>query len=655
MANKDRIEVEIFIDDKQADRVLAENKSKFDSFADGVGDKLGVSMSAGLAGIAAAAGTAALAAAGVFAKLVKDASDYGSIINDASQKTGLAAESISALKFNAEAAGSSLDQVTAGIAKFAKTQDPLTDLDTALDTVFKRIADARPGIEQITVAQDAFGKSGADLIPVILQAGGSFAEMKAEAERLGLTLSGDAAQAADDFGDAMGTISAQAQNAAATFALEFTPQITDGLQSISDFLADNKAVWEEWGERVSNILIGTKALIAAVPLPERLAGAAGQGAQTAGASLLLGPLYPLLQALEQVGSFVDGGAAQSILDAEKQIEKNKRLLANATRGRSPDDEPGIKGTGLAFTADEKWREANKKYFAEFQAGIKASNEAQRAADRAAEKAAKDAEAAKKRMIDESIKAAKEWAQYVKNAQTTIADTFANTSDNPFVRIWSDQERAIERVVAATGRLKGGITANLIELIKGKSAAAEFGQSLSNSLKAAGLRTAAANIANGSVEDEARRRLFANYSSPEAREAAFQNEVRRLTEDRQRRELEDQMRIINAGRSPGESAEIARQRNQAIIAATQGLNGSQLGSLKSDAVNARLDEARALEREKTEAKKLKEEEVAVLKELSKQLGTGAIVDVKVDNRVPDLATVQTANSAATNRRYPEQQR
>ncbi|MEO8650602.1 MAG: hypothetical protein ABI539_15675, partial [Acidobacteriota bacterium] len=92
--------------------------------------KLGGSAGAAFGGLgapAAIAGTAVLAvgAAAVSTgvalfNLTKEASDFGSEIFDASKKTGLHAEALSAMKFAADQSGASLEQITGGIAKFTK-------------------------------------------------------------------------------------------------------------------------------------------------------------------------------------------------------------------------------------------------------------------------------------------------------------------------------------------------------------------------------------------------------------------------------------------------------------------------------------------------------------------------------------------------------
>lgn len=202
------------------------------------------------------------------------ASEAGSKIWDAQQKTGLAAATLSTLRGAAELAGSSLENVTASTAKFArllgeaqagneKAQETLRqlgvtsyDLDTALSQVSQTIHNAKDGTEQLTLAQQAFGRSGADMIPVIKQFGGDLEAATKEAERLGITLSESDIKAADDFGDTLGTLNDQVSVAAQRFALEFAPEITRAMQIASEMLADNQDVIRAWGGVVADVIRG---------------------------------------------------------------------------------------------------------------------------------------------------------------------------------------------------------------------------------------------------------------------------------------------------------------------------------------------------------------------------------------------------------------
>jgi hypothetical protein len=226
------------------------------------------------AGAIAAVGLAALHATDFLWDLTKAASEYGSVIFDAKEKTGLTAETISTLKFAADNAGSSLDTVTSGVAKFAKllgqaregneqAQATLKqlgvttyDLDAALQQVYGTIYRAKEGTDQLVLSQKAFGKAGAEQIPVIKQFGGDLAAAKKEADRLALTLSESDVKAADEFGDTLGTLQAQVKTLASRFALEFAPEITKALSQVIGFLARNQDVAREWGREIADVIHG---------------------------------------------------------------------------------------------------------------------------------------------------------------------------------------------------------------------------------------------------------------------------------------------------------------------------------------------------------------------------------------------------------------
>lgn len=223
----------------------------------------------------ASLGAAAVGAAGALFGLTRQSAEYGSTIFDATQKTGLSAAAISLLAVSAENAGSSLEQVTSGTAKFAKTlgeardgnekaQRSLAalnvttfDLDEALSQATKTIFAAKDGTDQIVLAQKAFGKSGADLIPVIKQFGGDLAAAQKEAERLGTTLTEKDIAASDAFGDSLGVLSAQAKAAGVAFTSDLMVVLAEYFTSASQWYANNKDEVRSWGSTIANTLRGS--------------------------------------------------------------------------------------------------------------------------------------------------------------------------------------------------------------------------------------------------------------------------------------------------------------------------------------------------------------------------------------------------------------
>lgn len=230
---------------------------------------------AAVAGIGAIVGVAATAAAGLFS-LAKSASEYGSAIFDASEKTGLTTETLSAMKFAADQSGTSLDSVTDASARFAKTisdaangsdkaQAKLkglgvtsTDLDTALSQALATIVKLPPGTQQMTAAIDAFGKSGADLLPFIKSFDGDLVQLTARARELGVTIDREAAQSADEFGDTLDTLSAQAAGVGRTFIGPLVNDITQAMKEVSGSLSRNKDEVRAWGEEVRQTASGLK-------------------------------------------------------------------------------------------------------------------------------------------------------------------------------------------------------------------------------------------------------------------------------------------------------------------------------------------------------------------------------------------------------------
>jgi len=253
---------------------------------DGSISSLGGKMSTlGGAATVAAAGIAAIGAAALTAgkflfDLTVTSAEYGSKIFDAAEKTGLATETLSAMSFAADQSGTSLESVTAATAKFSKAvatagedakksaeflkdfgvspQEAMNDLDGALGKVFERIVNAREGVEQMSLAQKAFGKSGAELLPFIKSFDGDLTALTRKAKDLGVTLSKEDAKAADDFGDTLDTLKSQAAGVGRAFTGPLMRDITMAMGDVSSSLSKNQSAVKEWGEAVATTLRGLK-------------------------------------------------------------------------------------------------------------------------------------------------------------------------------------------------------------------------------------------------------------------------------------------------------------------------------------------------------------------------------------------------------------
>lgn len=250
-------------------------------------------LSGGMAGIAGPAGIATVAigaltvgviglGVGIFGLLQKFA-ETGSKLFDFKETTGLTAETVSTLAYATQQGGKDLDSMGAGVKKFtsliadaargseeatAKLRglgiDPkkaINDLDGALAQAFKRINEGKPGLEQMTLAADAFGKrSGPDLIATIKTMNGDLPEFIEHAKKLGVTLGEEDLKAADDFGDTLDLLKAQAAGVANQFSAELAPDVVRAMQDISGSMGDNQSTARSWGRDLADIFRGLRTI-----------------------------------------------------------------------------------------------------------------------------------------------------------------------------------------------------------------------------------------------------------------------------------------------------------------------------------------------------------------------------------------------------------
>ena len=177
-------------------------------------------------GIMAAGAAAAIGAA--FGAIIVKTANAGDEINDMSKRTGIATEQLSGYKLAAEKAGSSLGGLAIGLQGLANSMQagavagtaqakmfdalgisivdgkgkllPLNDVLLNTADRFSRMED---GAEKATLAQDIFGRSGRELIPLLNQGADGLREEAEMAKKLGLVFSKEAAAGADAFNDAM--------------------------------------------------------------------------------------------------------------------------------------------------------------------------------------------------------------------------------------------------------------------------------------------------------------------------------------------------------------------------------------------------------------------------------------------------------------------
>jgi hypothetical protein len=202
--------------------------------------QIGTAVGAALVG----AGTAAVA----LAKRSIDAADQ---LSKASQVVGITTESLSGLGYAAKLSGSSQDDLIAGLKKLSRIAADAAGGNETLAASFKQVgvslrdangnikgsdvllgdlaekfAGYEDGLTKTALAQEFFGKAGADLIPFLNNGRDGIAKLTAEAARLGVVIGGDTANAAADFNDTLDRLLAVGKGVVNQIAAALLPALS---------------------------------------------------------------------------------------------------------------------------------------------------------------------------------------------------------------------------------------------------------------------------------------------------------------------------------------------------------------------------------------------------------------------------------------------
>lgn len=204
---------------------------------------------------AAAAVGAAVAGMGVaFGAAVQNVIAKADETQKAAQKLGVTGEALTTLRHAADLSGVSADQLSQGLTRLNKAaaegnkafdamgisardaNGKLKSSDELLKEVAGKFAGYREGAAKAALAQQLFGRSGAELIPLLNAGSDGIAEMQAEAEALGLVLDQQTRKAAEAFGDNLTRLKRAQEGVTTQIAAQMLPtlvNLTDRLLGVA--------------------------------------------------------------------------------------------------------------------------------------------------------------------------------------------------------------------------------------------------------------------------------------------------------------------------------------------------------------------------------------------------------------------------------------
>lgn len=340
--------------------------------------------------IATAAGAIAGVAVAGLAALTKQAISAAAELDDLAQKTGVTVEALSELQYAAQLEGiddlgTSLGRLSRVIAEAGAGSKAQAELFKALDIAVKdtngnlrttedvlldiaqRFSEAEDSTEKAAIAQEFFGKTGADLIPLLNRGRDGIKELGDEARALGVTINSETATAAADFEDNLFRLTQAGKGLGTQLAVQLAPE----LSRITGLLVDTAKGTDAVGSGAQVLSTIFKSLtFAAITVGNAFQIVGGAlGSLAAGFSLLISGEFKAAAETQRLGSedirnnLADIGKAYEQLFGDIQANPINSAIENSTGGRRTLTLPtlgGSSGRTGPSAADKAAEEAQRQ-------------------------------------------------------------------------------------------------------------------------------------------------------------------------------------------------------------------------------------------------------------------------------------------------------
>lgn len=232
MANIFSLYGSIFIDNEKANKSIDETTQKGKKSSTSIADAVG-KIGGGVAKVGGLVATGATAAVGAITYMADKTGEYAGSILDASRKTSISTDMLQQLKYAGEQSGVEFEALTGSATKFNKVfANAVTGNKAGIETfknlgiaikdsngnarsssdvyndVIMKLASMGDTAEANALGNDIFGKSFANLKPLLAEGSDGIEAFKQQAKDLGIVMSEDAVKAGDDFSDSIASLQA---------------------------------------------------------------------------------------------------------------------------------------------------------------------------------------------------------------------------------------------------------------------------------------------------------------------------------------------------------------------------------------------------------------------------------------------------------------
>lgn len=239
---------------------FGENADKAGKHAFTMGDMIKANLiSDAIVGGVKALGSSMLSIASGVGDAINKTLDYSGTIADMAASTGVGAEELQKYKYAAEMSGLSVEQLEKSMVKSQKSfadakegskglqeayQRLGIDIDTignsedAFDATLSALADMEDETTRNALANDIFGKSYADMAPLLNEGSAGIDALKTKAEELGIVMSEDAVNSGEALGDTLDTLKTTAGGVANSFVSLLLPGLAELAEGATTYMSD---------------------------------------------------------------------------------------------------------------------------------------------------------------------------------------------------------------------------------------------------------------------------------------------------------------------------------------------------------------------------------------------------------------------------------
>lgn len=244
------------------------------------GSGFGSSLVSGLKTAGVAVSTLATAATATGTKLFNMAngvSKYGDEIEKNSQRVGMSAEAYQKWDYAMQISGTSMQDCTVGLKTLTnKFDDAIHGSEGAVETfarlglsmedisgmsredlfatVVSSLQNVKDETEKAAIANDLFGRSGQNLLPMFNMTNEATKDLLDETEKYGLVMSDQAVKDSAAFQDSLTKLSSTMKGTKNSMVGELLPGITQVMDGLSDLVAGNEGATEQIQQGAENVI-----------------------------------------------------------------------------------------------------------------------------------------------------------------------------------------------------------------------------------------------------------------------------------------------------------------------------------------------------------------------------------------------------------------